>query len=371
MSDGIDPNYFDYAATCPPLTQAIDEFVKVSIEYFGNPSSTHVTGKKAKIKLLELRKQLCDKLKFHDGHLLLCASASEANTTIIEGHFSKYGNARLLIAEDVHDSIWYALKKHSKSVKVLRLQRGGSIDISAFESAIDEGITLVCLSHVCHETGMIHPVANLANSCHRRQIRTLIDGVQAIGHLPVDLSEIPCSYYTFSGHKFGAPKGIGGVFIRDHVFEPRIYGGKQQWNLRAGTEDIAGVAAAVSALDRSQIELKEESQRLSDLRNLLVSELTKNQKITVNSPVGGIPGILSLSIKGISGHELTAALSLAGYAVSTGAACQSNQMEPSRILLAMGKSRDEATGCLRISLGRGNTPESVQGLISSILEIIN
>jgi len=366
-----DSAYFDYAATCPPWPEALDEFVKVSQEYYGNPSSVHSTGSNAQTKLLELRKQLCDLLKFHDGHLLLCATASEANTSIIEGHLEIIENARLLIAEDVHDSIWYAVKKHSKSIKVLGLQKDGSIDYSAFERALNDGITMVCLSHVCHETGAIHPVGNLANMCHQRQARLLVDGVQAIGHLPVDLSEIPCSYYSFSGHKFGSPKGIGGVFIRDHDFEPRIHGGKQQWNLRAGTEDIAGLAAVRVAMERSQSEIEKEKQKLNVLRNLLITELTKSRKIIVNSPFNGIPGILSLSIQGISGHELAAALSLAGYAVSTGAACQSNQMEPSRILLAMGRSRDEATGSLRISLGRGNTHESVQGLISSILEIVN
>jgi len=366
-----DPAYFDYAATCPPWPEALDEFVNVSQEYFGNPSSVHSTGTWAKTKLLELRKQLCDLLKFHDGHLLLCASASEANTTIIEGHLNNIENARLLIAEDVHDSIWYAVKKLSKSTKVLRLQKDGSIDSSAFEKALNDGITMVCLSHVCHETGIIHPVGELANICHQRQIRLLVDGVQAIGHLPVDLSEIQSSYYTFSGHKLGSPKGIGGVFIRDHDFEPRIYGGKQQWNLRAGTEDLAGLAALIVAMDRSHTDLDTESQRLADLRNMIIAELTKNRKIIVNSPVNGIPGILSLSIQGISGHELAATLSLAGYAVSTGSACQSNHMEPSRILLAMGKSSDEAIGGLRISLGRGNTRESVQGLISVVLEIVN
>ncbi len=366
-----DPAYFDYAATCPPWPEALDEFVRISGEYFGNPSSGHFIGTKAKTKLLELRKRFYDLLKFLDGHLLLCASASEANTTIIEGHLSKFEKAHLLIAEDVHDSIWYAVKNHSKSIKVLGLQNDGSINSSALVKALDHGISLVCLSHTCHETGVIHPVQELANVCHRLKVRTLIDGVQAIGHLQVDLSEIPCTYYSFSGHKFGTPKGVGGVLIRDHDFEPRIQGGKQQWNLRAATEDLAGLAALCKALEKSQTEWEAESQRLTELRNLLITNLTKNRKISVNSPTNGMPGLLSLSVKGISGHELAAALSLAGYAVSTGAACQSNLIEPSRILLAMGKSREEAIGSLRISLGRANTHESVQGLIHAFLEIIN
>ncbi len=371
MSHPAISNYFDYAATSPPWQEALDIYVKTCREFFENPSSIHKPGTVAKNHLLTLKKAVCDIMRFYDGRLLMCSSASEANSTIIEGHLRRIPHARLLIAEDVHDSIWYATKKHSKSMSILHIDKDGSIDSIDFEEALHSSITMACISHACHETGVIHPVKHLAEIAHRLKVRVLIDGVQAIGRLPIFLGEIPWTYYSFSGHKFGAPKGTGGVFIRDNDFDPVVYGGKQQWGMRAGTEDIAGIASVLAALQKSISVNENESVRLVALRQIIVEKLGQNPKVTINSPTDGLPGILSLSVKGISGRELVGALSIAGFAISTGAACQSNQMEPSRILLAMGKSRETATSGIRISMGYGSTTDAVENLVKAILELID
>lgn len=371
MDVKVDPYYFDYAASAPPWTEAVDEFTKVCGEFYANPSSIHRHGKEAKNKLLELKKEFCDLLHFNDGRFLFCASGTEANNTIIDGHIKRFPQGKLLIASDVHDSIWYATEKYPKSVKVLQLDQFGKYQIEQLEKAVTENITLVCINHVCNETGKIQPIKELAEMCYKNQIKLLVDGMQSVGHIPVILSDIPCTYYTISGHKFGAVRGTGGAFIRDDEFEPLFHGGKQEWNLRAGTENLAGLASMLAALIKSIKIMDKETSRLNVLKKSMISRLEKVPGLLVNSSGNSLPGMLSISIPGNTGREVVGALSLMGFAVSTGSACHSSQMEPSRIILAMGRNKQEANGSIRISMGIGTTSESVNELTTKLLEIIN
>ena len=370
MEFQANPNYFDYASTAPPWKEAMETYVQISGAYFGNPSSLHAQGKATKQKLLELKMECCDLLGFHDGRLLLCASGSEANNTIIEGHIAKFPKGRLLIAEDVHDSIWYATEKHKNLVDVLKIDQKGQYSLQKFERLLSKGISLVCINHVCNETGAIHPVKEMAELCFKNQVKILIDGMQAVGHIPIDLDNIPCTYYSISGHKFGSVKGTGGIFMRDDQFEPLINGGKQEWNLRAGTEHIAGLSSMVVALRKSLECLEEETKRLSELKKFMIQQLPNTRSVLVNSPEHSVPGILSISIPGVSGREVVGALSILGFAVSTGSACHSNQMEPSRIILAMGRNKVEAIGTVRISMGLWTSIESSTELMNLLVDRI-
>lgn len=370
MEISADPKYFDYAASTPIWPVALEAFIEISKNQYANPSSIHIHGKNAKLKLLELKKTFCDMLQLYDGRLLLCGSGSEANNTIIEGHLNLFKSGKLLIAEDVHDSIWYATKKHHKSVKILKINGDGQINIKELERSLEKQISLVCINHVCNETGTIHPIKELAEICYRKKVRILVDGMQAIGHIPVNLNEIPCTYYSISGHKFGAVKASGGVFIRDSEFSALIHGGRQEWNLRAGTEGIAGLASMVAALRESLEIMEAEVKRIEALKSHLISRLKHVPDVLFNSPENSIPGILSVSFPGFAGREIVGALSLAGYAISTGSACHDNEIEPSRIILAMGRNATEASGSVRISMGTGTTKKAVNNLIDSLLEFV-
>ena len=369
MRLNVDPNYFDYAASTPPFCEAINEYRSVASEFYANPSSMHSSGKRARQKLLELKKSFCDLLRFHDGRLLLCSTGSEANNTVIEGHLRYFPDANVLVAEDVHDSIWYATKKHQNSTRILKIDHDGCVDLKVLERALDKRITLLCINHVCGETGKIHPVRDIAGICYGSGVKLLIDGTQSIGHIPVDLNEIPCAYYTFSGHKFGAVKSSGGVLHRDSEFVPLIFGGNQEWNLRAGTEDIAGLASAVKALRLSLDRLSEEADRLLGLKRLIVKRLKDFPEVTFNTSANSYPGILSLCFSGVTGRAIVGALSLKGFAVSTGSACHASVEEPSRILMAMGRTKDLARGSLRISMGAGTTENAVLELLDALAEL--
>jgi len=364
-----DPNYFDYSASAPPFKEALDQFTLYALNYPANPSSVHSSGKEARRKLIELKMQFCNLLGSTDGHLLLCSSATEANNTIIEGHRRKFPRGRMLLAEDVHDSVWYASQRHKDHTDCLALNKMDDLSPEILARTIRSDTTLVCINQVCNETGRIHPLKQLAEFCSVRNIRLLVDGSQAVGHLPVSLDPIPCNYYSFSAHKFGGPRAMGGLIIRDSEFEPLLYGGKQEWELRAGTENIAGLAAAVTALEICLSALEEEAIRMERLKSNLLLELRKKvSDMLVNTPDVSRPGFLSLSFPGFNGNEIVTALSLSGFKVAVGSACHADRSEPSRIILATGRSEREASGTIRISMGRGNTKESVKELSRALLD---
>lgn len=371
MEYQADPYYFDYAASAPPWQEALDAFTLYSQKFYANPSSIHHHGKEAKNDLLTMKKELCDMVHFHDGRFLLCASGSEANNSIINGFIKKHPGGKILIAEDAHDSAWYATKAFPGKIEILPIEKDGQYQIEKFEKALSGKFSLICINHVCNETGAIQPVKELADICYRKQIRLMIDGMQSLGHLPVNLNELPCTYYTISGHKFGAVKGSAGVFMRDDQIEPLIRGGQQEWNLRAGTENLAGLASMVAALKKSVAILDEEWLRLNELKSTLISRIQSISGLLINSPQNSLPGLLSISIPDMAGRAMAGGLSISGFSVSTGSACHANQLEPSRIILAMGRSRTEAIGSLRISMGPGTTEEAVHKLSDKLIEIAN
>ncbi len=366
-----DPYYFDYSASAPPDSIALERLKDVSVKYFANPSSLHKRGRDAKGFLLNLREQFCNLLNFSDGRLLICCSGTEANNTIIEGHLKKNPGGRILMAENVHDSVWYATKIHKDSVDILEIDKAGQINLNRFKEKLKPVTSLVCINHVCNETGAIQDINHISAICSNRNIRLLVDGVQALGHIPVDMDRIQCDYYSFSAHKFGGPRSFGGLFIRDDTFEPLLKGGKQEWSLRAGTENIGGLSASLVALEKSLLTLKDETERLNELRITLIGNLKKQiPDFLINSSENGKPGLISLSFPGFMGNEIVNALSIEGFSISTGSACHENTVEPSRIISAIGRKRNEAKGTIRISMGRGNTVSAVNDLSKAIVNFI-
>jgi len=368
----VDSAYFDYASTAPPYPEAIAMFSEISHKYFANPSSLHKHGTASRFKLEELKKMVSELIGFNDGRLLLCSSGTEANNTIIEGHFKAHPKARILTAINTHDSIWYARKLYKNQTDILPVNNEGISEPQMLIKSIKKGTSLVCISHVCSETGAIQPVKELASVCSDRGIKLLIDGVQAVGHLPLNLDDIHFDYYVFSSHKFGSVKGTGGILIRNSEFDSLMHGGKQEYNLRAGTENVAGLAATVEALKISIAQISEEQTRLRNLTDLLINELRqKNVNMLINSPVDSLPGFISLSFPGFMSAEIVTALSLSGFAVSAGSACHSGVHEPSRTITAMGRSKKEALGSIRITMGRYTTSESVIQLACALNDFVN
>jgi cysteine desulfurase len=367
-----DDTYFDYAATAPPFPEALRRFDEVSLQNSGNPSSTHGRGKKAREALDRAREAFLARLGFHDGRLILTSGATEANNLVLRDALERHPSGRLLLAGDAHPSAWFAKELHGKRVDVLDLDSRGRISPEQLRKQIGRKTVLVSLLHGNNETGVLQDLKSLGAVCAESKIPLHVDGVQVIGHLPVTLSELPFATYTFSAHKFGGPRGVGGILARDLPASGQILGGGQEHGIRSGTENVAGLAAAVVALDLSSRALETEVPRLRGLARTLVEEIRGSiPDAVINSdPDGGLPGLVSVSFPRLIGEEIVLEMDLRGYELSAGSACGSGKRVPSRPLLAMGRSRVQALGTVRISMGRFTTAESVAGLGAALRQVV-
>ncbi len=364
-------HYFDYTASAPPFPQALEAFTTVASEYYANPSSSHQLGSNARQLLGQTRQRVAALCHAADAKLILTSGGTEANNLVIRGVMEKHPRGRLLLASDVHASVWSAKAYYPKRVDVVPLEKDGRLSPARIRDAIQKRTVLFSAVHVCNETGTVHDVAAFGEICRKKNILFHCDGVQVLGHIPLNLEDVAVDYYTFSAHKFGGPRGVGGVFAYSNELAPQILGGDQEQGLRAGTENPAGLAATLKALEMSHDLLPEEANRLNRLADLFLEKLKALvSDFFVNSNDGGLPGLISLSFPGTIGASVVAEMSLRGFAISAGSACHANQVQPSRIITGLGRSEQEALGTVRISMGRNTSQDEVIDLVETLAQVV-
>ncbi len=367
-------HYFDYAASCPPFPEALEEFARVSTEVYGNPSSAHFAGREAFKTMNKMKRRIGGLCHCQKARIILTSGGTEANNLVIRGLMEKYPKGRLLLSIGVHASAWFAAEVYKDRVDVSPLENNGQHSLKKIQDSIKKNTILFSTVHACNETGIIHDIAAYGELCLKNEIFFHCDGVQAVGHVPVDLKNTPVDFYTFSSHKFGGPHGFGGIMIEPDKSEqlaPQILGGGQEQELRAGTENVAGLAAAFKALEKSISMLPEESHRLHQLTNLFLKKLTEQiPDFLLNSHDVGLPGLVSISFPGTIGTNLVTEMSLRGFALSAGSACHSNDVMPSRIIKALGRSDVDAHGTLRISMGRNTTQDELDELAAILGPVV-
>jgi cysteine desulfurase len=360
--------YFDYAATAPPFPEALKRFEEVSLRQFGNPSSSHEAGQKARETLEASRKAFLARAGFADGSLILTSGGTEANNLVLWGRFMAV-RERAVISADAHPSIWFS--KASGMADVVETGPDGRISPQTLAARLSKKTSLVSIVHANNETGVIQDVKALGAVCEKAGVMLHVDGVQALGRLPITLSELPFTFYTFSAHKFGGPRGVGGVIARNAPLLAHISGGGQEKGLRGGTENVAGLAATLVALDLSARSLESEVPRLRRLAALLGDEIKAGiPGAILNSTPEGLPGLVSFSFPDLIGEEIVVEMNLRGFAVSAGSACGSGKMEPSRPVMAMGRTRAQALGTVRISMGRTTTEDGVRRLAAALRQVV-
>jgi cysteine desulfurase len=364
--------YFDCAASVPPYPEALRRFEEVASQHYANPSSTHGAGRRSREVLERAREAFLARTGFSDGRLILTSGATEANNLVLRGMMEQNPKGRLLLVADAHPSAWFAKDLYPKATDLLETGPDGRISPDLLAKRITKKTVLVSLLHANNETGVIQDLRALGAVCEQRHVALHVDGVQALGHLPLTLSELPFSAYTFSAHKFGGVRGVGGVLLRDRNLAAQIRGGAQEEGLRGGTENVAGLAAAVVALDLSTRALGDEVPRLRRLAKSFGDELKSAfpEAILNSDPDAGLPGLVSLSFPKLIGEEIVVEMDLRGYEISAGSACGSGRKEPSRPVLAMGRSRAQALGTVRISMGRFTTPDAVRGLAAALKQVV-
>ena len=365
-------HYFDYAASTPPFKEALKLYMDASRQLFGNPSSVHTFGIAARESFRQAKSDLSGLCGFNSGFLLTTSGGTEGNNLVIRGVMERYPRGRLLLARDVHASCWFAENKYKKRTDLVPIDSSGNIIPSELKKAIRAETKLCSVLFANNETGIVHDVNMIGEICKAHAVLLHCDGVQAMGHLPLALDGLAFDFFTFSAHKFGGPRGIGGIFLRSSNFVSQISGGEQEQSLRAGTENVAGLQATVKALTSATGTLAEQTTRLRDLSRLLVELLRESSlDFVINSDLeAGLPGLVSISFPGIKGSAIVTELALRGFGISAGSACHSAKEEASRVILAMGRSRRVAEGTIRISMGRYTEREHVVALANVLKDSV-
>ena len=373
--------YLDHAATTPVRPEVLEAMLPyLGVEAFGNPSSAHRVGRAARAGVEEAKRRVAEALHVEPNQVIFTSGGTEADNLAIIGSAlaakDHGGHFRVAVSATEHKAILaaaHAVKHLGGDEVILPVDSDGLVDESAVEDALRRGVAIVSVMWVNNEVGTVQPIAKLAARCREAGVAFHSDAVQAFGKVPVDLAEVPVTFLTISGHKIGAPKGIGALVVRDrHALEAIIHGGGQQFGIRPGTENVPGIVALGRAAELAAREQATTAARVAKLRDDLearflaaVPDAVVNGK---NAPRA--PQTVSFSIPGADGEALLMHLDLAGIACSGGSACSTGSVEPSHVLTAMGIARDMGSAALRFSLGRESTTEDVDALIEAMPKVV-
>lgn len=366
--------YADYAATTPMSTAAINAMLPYLQSVYGNPSSQHRVGQAAAQALQAARESIARCICAAPREITFTSGGSEADTMAIRSG-AQWGQTRgkthLISTAFEHHAVLNTLKQLESegfSVTLLTPPESGIISPGQVAEALREDTALVSVMFANNEIGTIQPIADIGRLCRDRGVLFHTDAVQAAGHLPIDVQAQNIDFLSLSAHKFYGPKGVGLLYTRAGIpLTPVIAGGGQERGKRGGTENVPGIAAMAAALQESCGVLEQESRRLSALRDRLIAGLlTIPQAVLNGDPLQRLPGNVNVSFPGIAGESLLLLLDEAGICASSGSACASGSLEPSHVLLAIGRSPRLASASLRLTLGRGTTDEDVDTLLAVI-----
>jgi cysteine desulfurase len=372
--------YLDHAATTPVRPEVREAMLPFLGEAFGNPSSPHRYGRAARAGLEQARRQVAEAIGAEPNQVFFTSGGTEADNLAVVGAAlaaRDRGAPMLAVAPATeHKAVLaslHAVRRFGGAERVLPVAASGVLEHDALDPVLAERPAVVSVMWVNNETGVIQPVEAIATRCADAGVAFHSDAVQAFGKVPVSLRAMPGAMLTLSGHKIGAPKGIGALIVgRPGVVDPIIHGGGQQSGLRPGTENVAGAVALGRAAELAAAELTVEAARLAGLRDRLAGVIAAAVPDAVFNGAGpsAAPHVLNVSVPGTDGEALLMHLDLAGVAASGGSACTTGSVEPSHVLSAMGLPRNIALGTVRFSLGHGSRPEDVDRVAAVFPDIV-
>jgi cysteine desulfurase len=363
--------YFDHNATTPLAPEVLETVVSCLGQTYGNASSIHYFGQGAKQRLEAARRQVAALIHARPTEVVFTGGGTEADNLALLGAVrAAPGPAKHLIVSSIeHPAVLEPAKQlEREGVEVTRLRVGanGVIDPDDVRRALRPETVLVSVMHANNELGTIQPIAEIARITRDAGVPLHVDGVQALGKIPVNVEALGVDLYSMSGHKLYAPKGIGALYIRKGVrVAPVAFGGHHERDRRPGTENVPGAAGFGRA---AEMALLADAARIGKLRDRLENAVLDRIADTgVNGSLSGrVPNTSNMYFDGVDGEALVIALDLRGFAVSTGSACSSGAVAPSHVLLAIGASADRARASLRFSLGHSNTVEQVDALADAL-----
>ena len=364
--------YLDYNATAPILPHVEEIVHSLQSQLFGNPSSPHQIGQIARDELEKARKQIADLLQVDKRDLSFTSGGSEGNNTIVRSVLFSTSPQHIITSQIEHPSIFETCQQLQTlphiQVSYLPVNAEGVVLPETLASAITPETTLITIMSANNETGVIQPIAELSKVAQKHSIPFHTDAVQAVGKLELALEEWGIQYATIAAHKFGGPKGIGVLYVKQGApFSSLISGGKQERVRRAGTENVALACGMSSAMQWAFAHKETLNQKYAQWKSTLFEHLKTIPGFFLNGNLANtMSHTFNFGIVGIHAESLLIALDLEGICVSTGSACSSGALEASPVLLAMGLNKADAKSCLRISFGYQTTSEEINLLVERL-----
>ncbi|HEX6481710.1 MAG TPA: cysteine desulfurase NifS [Ktedonobacteraceae bacterium] len=369
--------YLDHAATTALDRRVLDAMIPYLTTEYGNASSIYTLGRHAMQAIDSAREQVAEILNCRPTEITFTGCGSESDNLAIKGMaFTSQKKGNHIITSSIeHHAVLHTcqyLERFGFKTSYLPVDSYGCVDPDEVGRAITDQTILVSIMYANNEVGTIEPIAEIGRICRARKIPFHVDAVQAGGSLPIDVSALNVDLLSLSSHKFYGPKGVGILYARQGMrILPQLQGGSQERGKRAGTENVSGIVGAATALRLAYEDLSQIQPRIIALRDRLVSGiLTIPGSHLTGHPTERLPNNASFVFEGVEGESILLSLDLLGIAASTGSACTSGSVDPSHVLLAMGLPVELAHGSLRITLGKDNTGEDVETIVSALPGII-
>ena len=370
--------YADNAATTSVSKTALDAMIPYLTESYGNPSSLYAFGQRAAEALAEARATVAACINADPREIYFTSGGSEADNQAIVSAArlgARKGKKHLISTKFEHHAVLHTLarlEKEGYEVTLLDVHEDGVVRLEDLSAAIRPDTALVTIMFANNEIGTVQPVAEIGALCREKGIPFHCDAVQAAGHMPIDVKAMNIDMLAMSGHKFHAPKGVGVLYARrGMVLTNIIEGGAQERGKRAGTENVAGIAALAAALKESCDNMEANTAKIIPMRDKLFAELGKIPHSKINGSLEHhVPGTVNMCFEGIEGESLLLMLDDAGICASSGSACTSGSLDPSHVLLAIGLPHEVAHGSLRLSIGEYNTMEQIDYICETVPKVV-
>ncbi len=368
--------YLDHNATTPVRDEVVDAMLDVLRHHHGNPSSTHAEGSAARRLLEQAREQVAQLLGAAPDEVIFTGSATESNNTVLAMAVSEGRGQHVVTTTVEHPSVEEPLAVLSRAgeVEVTRVpvDADGRVDPESVRAALRDDTAVVSILLANNETGVVQDVAAIAAVAAERDVPLHVDATQAVGKIPIDVNALGARWLVGSAHKFNGPKGAGFLVARGAPVHPYLHGGPQEKRRRGGTENLAGIVGLGAACALAEAELDARTEHVRALRDRLWEGIRKSVPDVVRNgdPEHVLPNSLNVAFEDTAGEILLEVLDGEGVAVSAGAACHSGSIDPSHVLTAMGRTPEQARGCLRFSVGPGNTADEIERVVAMLPELV-
>ena len=370
--------YADNAATTKMSERAIQTMVSAMNENWGNPSSLYSHGQKAKELLEKAREDVAAVIGASPREILFTSGGSEADNQAIRSVAAlgrESGKMHIVSTAFEHHAVLHtleALRREGFDITLLDVHENGLVLPEEVEAAIRQDTCLVTIMYANNEIGTIQPIRRIGDICRSKNVLFHVDAVQAVGHIPVSVVDDRIDLLSASAHKFHGPKGVGFLYAKKGIrLSNLIEGGAQERGKRAGTENVPGIAAMAEALKEAVADMEENSARTAKVRDHLIQGLRRIPHSALNGDESHrLPGNVNFCFEGIEGESLLLLLDDKGICASSGSACTSGSLDPSHVLLAIGRVHDVAHGSLRLSIGEDTTQEEADYIIQSVTQVV-